>query len=156
MFPYHFQRGGTRDRLRPAHTVTWDRLPPNRDRCSVRSGRSLPPRMQRRLTREPHVTEIGQRRAEPSGESEGLFNSSPRPPPLSRRATDGVCLPFLRRGDKAGGDFLSRHLTLNPKQRDRSKAARIECTFFANSLKEKKRGKKRKTHLVRCSFFSSS
>lgn len=60
-----------------------------------------PPGMQRRLTREPHVTEVGQSCAE----SEGLFNSSLRSPPLSQRATERVCPPSAagpRSGTSAG------------------------------------------------------
>lgn len=59
-----------------------------------------PPGTQRRLTREPHVTEVGQRCAE----SEGLFNSSLRSPPLSQRATERVCRPSAagpRRGSRS-------------------------------------------------------
>ena len=55
--------------------------------------------MQRRLTREPHVTEVGQRCAE----SKGLFNSSLRSPPLSQRATEWVCPPAAGSGTR--GDF---------------------------------------------------
>lgn len=76
-----------------------------------------PPRMQRRLTREPHVTEVGQRCAE----SEGLFNSSLCSPPLSQRATDRVCPPSAA-GPRSGtrGNFTKTQNNLEEK-RDRVK-----------------------------------
>lgn len=74
-----------------------------------------PPRMQRRLTREPHVTEVGQLCAQ----SEGLFNSSLRSPPLSQRATERVCPPSAA-GPRTGtrGDFTKSQNNLKEK-RDR-------------------------------------
>lgn len=81
-----------------------------------------PPGMQRRLTREPHVTEVGHR----SAESEGLFNSSLRSPPLSQRATERVC-PLSAAGPRSGtrGDFTKTQNNLEEK-RDRELKIGIE------------------------------
>lgn len=57
------QHGGTRDPSRAAPALTSDAVRPLR----LLIGRKWavpPPRIQRRLTREPHVTEVGQCRAE--------------------------------------------------------------------------------------------
>lgn len=95
------QHGGTRDPACRAPFSDAIRRPPMR---ALIGGEEAvpPPGIQRRLTREPHVTEVGQRCAE----SEGLFNSSLRSPPLSQRATERVCRPSAA-GPRCGsrGDF---------------------------------------------------
>lgn len=106
------QHGGTRDPACRAPFSDASRRPPMR---ALIGGEEAvpPPGIQRRLTREPHVTEVGQRCAE----SEGLFNSSLCSPPLSQRATERVCRPSAA-GPRCGsrGDFTRTQNNLEEKR----------------------------------------
>lgn len=102
------QHGGTRDPACRAPFSDASRRPPMR---ALIGGEEAvpPPGIQRRLTREPHVTEVGQRCAE----SEGLFNSTLCSPHFPNAPPKGFVV-LLRRdhGVEVAGTSLEPKITL--------------------------------------------